>query len=100
LAAVSTGIAYFTSDTMVNDLALDRFEVLDVLPLDRKQLRAYCREHGIGRLEIKKRGVELLPEQLRKEIAGQGDNGATMIITPMQNQIRAIIARRIGIALD
>ena len=96
LAAISPGIAYFTSDIFINDLALDRFEVIDVLPLDRKQLKAYCREHRLGRLEIKKRGVDLSPDRLRKEIAGDGENAATIIVAPMQNQNRAIITRRIS----
>jgi len=96
LAAVSAGVSYFTSDALIDDLVLDRFEVVDVLPFDRKQLRGYCRERGISRLEIKKRGVDLSPERLRKEIASQGDQAATMIITPVQKQIRVIIARRIG----
>lgn len=96
LAALSPGTFYFTSDASIDDLALDRFEVIDVLPLDRKILRAYCREHGFGRLEIKKRGVDLSPDRLRKEIAGDGKNAATIIVAPMQNQIRAIITRRIS----
>jgi hypothetical protein len=97
LAAVSSGIAYITSDAVIDDPALDGFEVIEILPFDRKQLRAYCREHGLGRLEIKKRGVELSPERLRKEIAGQGDNAATIIVTPVQKQVRAIIARRLSL---
>jgi hypothetical protein len=96
LASISSGIAYLTSDASVEDLALDRFEVIDILPPDRKQLRAYCREHRLGRLEIKKRGVELVPDRLRKEIVGHGDNAATIIVAPVQNEVRAIIARRIS----
>ncbi len=96
LAAISPGIAYFTSDILIDDLALDRFEVIDNLPFDRKQLRGYCRQHGLGQLEIKKRGVELSPDRLRKEIVAPGDNAATIIIAPVQKQVRAIIARRIG----
>jgi hypothetical protein len=94
LAALSPDVAYFTSDTEINDLAMDRFEVLDCLPFDRKQLRAYCREHQVGRLEIKKRGVDLSPDQLRKEIVAHGDNAATILVAPFDNQVRAIIARR------
>ncbi len=94
LAALAPGVAYFTSDAFIDDLALDRFEVVDCLPLDRKQLRAYCSQHRLGRLEIKKRGVEISPEKLRKEIVAQGDNAAAIILSPFQNQVRAIVARR------
>ncbi len=96
LAAVSPGIAYFTSDASIDDLALDCFEVIDILPFDRKRLRAYCREHSLGRLEIKKRGVELSPERLRKEIVSDGDQAAIVIVAPFEKQVRAIVARRIG----
>jgi hypothetical protein len=96
LAPVSAGIAYLTGDSIVRDAALDGFEVLEVLPFDRKQLKAYCREHRIGRLEIKKRGVELDPARLRKEIVGRGNAEVTIIISPIANNSRAIVARRVG----
>ncbi|HMC10779.1 MAG TPA: hypothetical protein VKH44_05795, partial [Pirellulaceae bacterium] len=49
----------------------------------------------LGRLEIKKRGVDFDPERLRKEIAGDGDNEATMIVTPVAGQVRAIVSQRV-----
>ena len=67
LAAVSAEIAYLTSDRLLADPALSAFEVVDVLPLDRKQLKAYCREHAIGRLEVKKRGVPIDPERCERK---------------------------------
>ena len=95
LSSVSAGIGYLTGDRQVNGAALAAFEVVDVLPLDRKQLKAYCRQHGIGRLEVKKRGLEIDPARLRKEIVGKGDNEATLIVSPIGGQARAIVARRI-----
>jgi len=96
VAALSPGIAYLTGDNPITDLALDTFEILDVLPLDRKQLRVYCREHGISRLEIKKRGVESDPESLRKEIIAEGDNSATLLIAPFEQKVRVFFARRVN----
>jgi hypothetical protein len=95
LLAVSAGIAYLTGDLSVDDVALDAFEVVDDMPLDRKQLKAYCREHRLGRLEIKKRGVDVSPEQLRKQIIDEGDEAAVVIVTPVLGRVRAIIARRL-----
>ncbi|HEY2414192.1 MAG TPA: hypothetical protein VGI40_18255 [Pirellulaceae bacterium] len=95
VTGLSPAIAYLTSDTPIDDVALAAFEVLDLLPFDRKQLRAYCRQHNLGRLEIKKRGVELDPAKLRQEIVAPGDNAATILIAPYQHQTRAIIARRL-----
>ena len=73
LSPIAAGIAYLTGELHVDDAALDAFEIRDVLPLDRKQLKAYCREHSLGRLEIKKRGVEVDLQRLRQEIGGKGD---------------------------
>jgi len=95
LAAVSAGIGYLTGDRLISDAALAAFEVREVLPFDRKQLRAWCREHAIGRLEIKKRGVTVDPRQLRAEIVAAGDNEATLILTPVEGRVRALVASRI-----
>ena len=95
LAPVSAGIAYLTGDQPIEDPVLTVFEVRELLPFDRKQLRAYCRQNCLGRLEIKKRGVDFDPERLRKEIAGDGDNEATMIVTPVAGQVRAIVSQRV-----
>jgi hypothetical protein len=43
----------------------------------------WCRDHRVGRLEVKKRGVDLDPEKLRKEIVAVGDGDATLIVTPL-----------------
>jgi hypothetical protein len=95
LASVAAGIAYLTADRLVIDGALDSFEIREVLPFDRRQLKAYCREHGLSRLEIKKRGVDLEPARLRKEIAASGEREATIIVAPIDGQVRAIVASRV-----
>lgn len=95
LTCLNPGVAYLTGDNPIDDLALAGFEIVDILRFDRKQLRAYCRQHNLGRLEIKKRGVEVSPEKLRQEIIAPGDNTATILIAPSHQQILAIIARRI-----
>jgi hypothetical protein len=96
LAAVSAGVAYLTADVLIDEPACDAFVALDVLPLDQKRLRAWCRQRGIGRLEVKKRGVDIDPERLRKSVAGQGDEAATLIVAPLGGQVRVIVARRVN----
>ncbi len=68
LATVTPGIAYLTGETLINDVALACFEVLDLLPLRAKLLKDWLDARGIGRLEIKKRGVDLDPDQLRRQL--------------------------------
>lgn len=95
LAAVSPGIAYLTADALIDEPALDAFEVLEILPLDQKRLKAYLRERNIGRLEVKKRGVDIDPEKLRKSVVARGENAAMLILSPLGGLVRAIVACRI-----
>jgi hypothetical protein len=57
------------------------YRVLEELPYREKQLKAALRERGVGRLTIKKRGVDVVPEQLRKRLAPVGDREATIVLT-------------------
>ena len=45
------------------------YGVLEELPFREKPLRAALRRAAVGRLTIKKRGVDVVPEQLRKRLA-------------------------------
>ena len=92
LSAFAPEIAYLTSDDAVQSPWLRSFEVLDSMPFDRKKLKAYLRERSIGTLEIKKRGADIVPEQLRKELQLKGENAATLVVTRVGDAHRAIIA--------
>ena len=86
-------IAYLTSDKNISSPWLKGYEVLDNLVFDRKKLKAYLRERGIGVLEIKKRGSDIVPEQLRKEMALKGEGAATLIITRVGDAHRALVCQ-------
>ena len=70
---VDEHIAYVTCDASFRTPFARGYEVLEELPYREKQLQAALRERGIGRLTIKKRGVDVVPEQLRKRLALSGD---------------------------
>jgi hypothetical protein len=55
--------------------------VVEELPQREKPLRAALRERNIGRLTIKKRGVAVVPEELRKRLALTGDSEGTIVLT-------------------
>ena len=57
-----------TSDSAFRTPFARGYEVLEELPYREKALRAALRERGIGRLTIKKRGVDVVPDQLRKRL--------------------------------
>ncbi|MGN6128925.1 MAG: THUMP-like domain-containing protein, partial [Nocardioidaceae bacterium] len=68
-------------------------EVLEELPFKEKALRAALRERGIGRLTIKKRGVDAVPEVLRKRLALSGDEEATLVLTRVAGKGTALLVR-------
>lgn len=94
LSAVAAGSVYLTSDRHCSDPLLSAFEVGEALPMDRKRLKSALRARGIGRLEIKKRGVDIDPEALRRELDPRGENAATLIVTRVAGRATAILARR------
>jgi uncharacterized protein (DUF885 family) len=53
----------------------------------RARSSTILRERGIGRLEIKKRGIEIDPEKLRRELKPRRDNLATLLITPLSGRL-------------
>jgi hypothetical protein len=74
-------IAYLTGNENITSPWLKTYKIKETLPFDRKQLKAYIKQNEIGILEIKKRGADITPEQLRKELSPKGSNSATLIIT-------------------
>jgi hypothetical protein len=88
-------IAYVTGAKYVPTQLASAYEVLDELPYKEKALRSWVRGHGIGTLEIKKRGVDLDPAQLRKKLAPKGSASATLIITRIGRDAVAYSCRRV-----
>ncbi|MBI3463030.1 MAG: SAM-dependent methyltransferase [Planctomycetes bacterium] len=95
LSAISTEAAYLTGDHPAHDAAAQCFEVIDVLPFDVKRIKALLRERGVGRLEVKKRGVPHDPEQIRRQLRVPGDESCTLLLARVRNAVTAILARRL-----
>ncbi|MCC4908006.1 class I SAM-dependent methyltransferase [Microbacterium sp. cx-59] len=89
-------IAYLTSDAAVTSPFVQSFRIREELPLDTKKLARALKERGIGRLEIKKRGVDIDPATLRTRLKLSGDAGATLILTRTGGRRRALLADRVG----
>ncbi|MFT4216198.1 MAG: class I SAM-dependent methyltransferase [Micropruina sp.] len=71
------------------------FEVLQVLDAGEKKLRAWVRSERIGTLEIKKRGVDVDPAVLRRRLKPSGPGSATLVLTPTDDGVRALVVRRL-----
>ncbi|HUY36265.1 MAG TPA: class I SAM-dependent methyltransferase [Pirellulales bacterium] len=95
LAAVAPGTVYLTGQRANADPALAWFEVSDVLPFDLKRLKSLLRGRGIGRLEVKKRGVPHDPAQVLQQLRVPGDQAATLFLTRITGAVTAIICRRL-----
>ena len=89
---ISREIAYLSSDVEIDSPLMRGFRVIDEMAFDRKKLKAYLRDRNIGTLEIKKRGVDVVPEQLRKELRLIGEIAATLILTRVGDDHRALLA--------
>ncbi|HEX5994496.1 MAG TPA: class I SAM-dependent methyltransferase [Jiangellales bacterium] len=84
-------IAYVSTDNAPASRLGRSYEVVDQLPYDTKRLRAYVREHGIGALTIKKRGVGITPEVLRRELRPRGDHEATLVVTRVLGRATVLV---------
>jgi hypothetical protein len=86
-------IAYLYTDTPVSTPFGRCFEVIDELPFGPKRLRALLRERGIGVLEIKKRGIGIDPDQLRRDLRLAGRDSATLVLTRVAGAPTALLCR-------
>lgn len=90
---VDEHIAYVTSDEAFSTPFARSYEVLEELPYREKPLRAALQARGVGRLTIKKRGVSVIPDQLRKRLALRGDAEATLVMTRVAGKGTALLVR-------
>jgi SAM-dependent methyltransferase len=88
-------IAYLTSDAALTSPFVSTFRVREVLPAEVKALGKALRARDIGRLEIKKRGVDVDPAALRTRLKLRGSASATLLLTRIGNKRTAILADRI-----
>ena len=86
-------IAYVSGDSPPVTPFARGYEVVEELPFQEKQLRAALRERRIGRLTIKKRGVQATPEVLRKRLALSGDEEATLVLTRVRGRGTALLVQ-------
>jgi SAM-dependent methyltransferase len=88
-------LAYLSADQPLTGpaAALARgFEVCDVLPYSVKRLRAELARRQVGTVEIKKRGVDIDPAVLRRELKPSGPNSITVLLARVGRQHLAILA--------
>ncbi|MGD9647483.1 MAG: hypothetical protein AB7U73_17345 [Pirellulales bacterium] len=96
LQPIDADAVYLTSDEPARHPLAASFAIEEVLPLDLRKLRQHLHARGIGRLEIKKRGVEHDPAAVRRQLALRGERAATLVLTRLAGQRIAIVALRVA----
>ncbi len=97
IQCVGNAMGYYHADRIVMHPFLRWFRVFDVLPADRKKLRAYTREHPVRSWELKSRNVDVDLDALRKDLIVNQDAEAqrTLLMTRIGERYVAIIAEPI-----
>ncbi|AOP54644.1 hypothetical protein BLSMQ_2938 [Brevibacterium aurantiacum] len=77
-------IAYLTTDvepTGPASAGVTSYEVTDVLPAKIPSLRKALISRGIGKVVIKKRGADIVPDQVRRQLKLPAGDKATLVFT-------------------
>ena len=93
---VDPHLAYVTTDDQANDPLARSFRIIEELPYREKPMRAALVAHDIGTLTIKKRGVDIVPEQLVKRLKLKGSRTATVILARIDDGARAFLVEEHG----
>jgi len=89
-------IAYVACDSEPQPGSLGAtFAVLDEVPFGRKPMRAWLRARGYGDVVVKKRGINVVPEELRTALRLTGDGPtATLVLTRTDAGPLALLVER------
>jgi hypothetical protein len=95
LATLGVGGAYLTGDKPVDHPLLQSFAVIEAMPLRASKVAEALAHRGVGRIEIKKRGVTIDPEKFRRELKLRGDNELVIILTRIGKREVALLCERL-----
>ncbi len=90
---LDSGVGYVTSERCVDVGYARRFAVTESMPLNVKALRAWLRDRDVGRVTIKKRGVALNADELRRQLRLSGSVEMTLVLTRVKNQQVCLVVR-------
>lgn len=93
LCVLDPEIAYLTGPKLVKSPFLDAFKVVDEQPLDPRKMRATLREHRVGELAIRKRGIAERPQALSQRFLPKslGTKRMTLIAVRIGDQHLGIL---------
>jgi hypothetical protein len=88
-------IAYITTDTPALTPFARGFEILETTTVDARAISRALATHDVGRVEIKKRGIDIDPAEFRKKLTLTGSSDGVVILTRVGARRVALIARRV-----
>ena len=92
-STIDATIAYLSGDRLVATPFASAYQITDELPFHVKRLRAVVAERGIGVLTVKKRGADIDPAVLWKQLRPSGPNSAVLIVTRVLGAHIALLAQ-------
>lgn len=91
---ISEGIAYVSSDKPLPAPGFSCYEVLAHTEIATGAVRSMLKEHDIGKITLKLRGVKLDPDAETKRLKPKGKNSAILFYTRAKGEKIAILTRR------
>ena len=94
-AELDAGVGYVGSSRSVDVPFAKRYAVVEAMPFNVKAMRGWLRDHGIDRLTIKKRGVSVDADLLRRQLRlpAKGHTEAVVVLTRVRSNQVAVIVR-------
>ncbi|WP_062069875.1 THUMP-like domain-containing protein [Demequina sediminicola] len=89
---IDESIAYLTADAVIESAFMRGYRILETVPLHAKAIATALAARNVGTVDIKKRGVDITPEQLRPKLKLRGSERLTLVLTRAQGKRLAVIA--------
>ena len=90
-AELDDGVGYVAAGVDLPVPWAHRYTLVEAMPWNVKTVRGWLRERGLGRLTIKKRGVALDPEAVRRQLRLTGSGEATLVLTRVAGRPYALV---------
>lgn len=92
---LDSGVGYVSAQRLADVPCARRYAVVEAMPFNVKALRGWLRDHGVDRLTIKKRGVSVDADQLRRQLRlpPKGHTEAVVVISRVRSQQVALFVQ-------
>ncbi len=95
LRGLDARVGFLTGDEPLLHPALATFEVEEDLPFDLRALNGILGRLGVGRVEIRRRGIPVSEEEIRKRLRLRGESERTLVVARLSDRRRIFVTRRL-----